>query len=461
MAINRSAYEVNFDGIVGPTHNYSGLSYGNIASEQNRYAYSNPKEAALQGLEKMKFLADLGIKQGVLPPHERPHIPSLKNIGFHGSDAEILASAFNQNPEILFSVSSAAAMWTANAATITPSIDSSDNRVQITPANLISKFHRSIEAQITGKVLKAIFRDPHYFRHHASLPQSLYFADEGAANHNRFCKEYGETGVELFVFGCSSFASLNSSPKIYPARQTLEASQATARLHGIDRDRVIFAQQNPKAIDAGAFHNDVVGVANKNVFLFHEEAFINKNSLIDEIRQKVMKHCKAEMIFLEIKAKDISLKDAVDTYLFNSQLISLPSGGMVLIAPLECQKHKTVNTLLEHLATSASNPIADVHYLDLKQSMQNGGGPACLRLRATLTDEEIKAASQQIFLNESLYGKLKEWINKYYRDRLQVKDLADPQLLMEGRRALDELTKLLGLGPLYDFQKEGAHAILS
>ena len=26
------AYEVNFDGLVGPTHNYAGLSYGNVAS---------------------------------------------------------------------------------------------------------------------------------------------------------------------------------------------------------------------------------------------------------------------------------------------------------------------------------------------------------------------------------------------------------------------------------------------
>ena len=173
------AYEVNFDGIVGPTHNYSGLSYGNVASMQNIQTVSNPKEAALQGLEKMKYLADLGLKQAVLPPHERPLISTLKLLGFAGKESDILAAAEAKEPLLLSACSSAAAMWTANAAAISPSADSIDRHVHFTPANLSAKFHRSIEAEFTSQVLKAVFKDPIYFRHHPCLPQGSFFLMKG------------------------------------------------------------------------------------------------------------------------------------------------------------------------------------------------------------------------------------------------------------------------------------------
>ena len=139
------AREANFDGLVGPTHNYAGLSWGNVASKSNVSAVSNPKEAALQGLAKMKQLADRGYVQGVLPPHERPHLPTLRALGFSGNDADVLAQVLKKSPDLLAAVSSAAAMWTANAATVSPSADTRDRRVHFTPANLSAKFHRSIE----------------------------------------------------------------------------------------------------------------------------------------------------------------------------------------------------------------------------------------------------------------------------------------------------------------------------
>ena len=139
------AVEANFDGLVGPTHNYAGLSWGNVASKSNVNAVSNPKEAALQGLAKMKKLADRGYVQAVLPPHERPHIPTLRALGFAGSDRQVLEQAAQADPAILAAVSSASAMWTANAATVSPSADTADHRVHFTPANLSAKFHRSID----------------------------------------------------------------------------------------------------------------------------------------------------------------------------------------------------------------------------------------------------------------------------------------------------------------------------
>lgn len=451
--MEQKASEVNFDGIVGPTHNYGGLSYGNTASEANQLRPSNPREAALQGLGKMKFLADMGIGQAVLPPQERPFLPILKQLGFSGNDHSIINNVHKQAPELLLAAYSAASMWAANAATVSPSVDTLDERLHLTAANLTSKFHRSIETATTSRILKAIFKNPEYFIHHEALPSNAYLSDEGAANHTRFCQMHGKPGVQLFVYGRQAFQTNTQVPKIYPARQSLEASVAIARLHQIDPNRVIFTQQHPDAIDAGAFHNDVVSVGNQNVFLFHGLAFFSKDKVLDEIRNKVANGCHTDMVFLEVNAKEIPLKDAVASYLFNSQLITRNDGSMVLIAPMECKENPEIRSYIQSLISSTDNPIQEIHFLNLRQSMLNGGGPACLRLRVVMREEERAAAHQGVFLTEELYLELKRWIVKYYRDRLEIKDLADPNLLDEGHRALDALTQILKLGPLYDFQK--------
>ena len=136
--------EVNFDGIVGPTHNYAGLAVGNLAATGNAGAVSNPRAAALQGLSKMRVLSDMGFAQGVLPPHERPSMRTLRSLGFSGTDEKILADVA-QHPRLLQAAASGAAMWVANAGTVSPSPDTPDGRVHFTPANLASQLHRSIE----------------------------------------------------------------------------------------------------------------------------------------------------------------------------------------------------------------------------------------------------------------------------------------------------------------------------
>lgn len=271
--ITADAFEVNFDGLVGPTHNYSGLAVGNVASMSHVGLVSNPKEGALQGLLKMKSLMDAGYVQGVLPPQQRPDVGALRDLGFSGSNSEVLARAAKEAPQLLRAVCSASSMWTANAGTITPSVDAPDSRVHFTPANLQSSFHRYLEPQTTGRVLQAIFRDEQCFAHHPVLPATPAFSDEGAANHTRLCGEYGEPGVHLFVYGRQAFGDVRSGeqePKRYPARQTLEASQAVARQHGLTEAQTVFAQQHPDAIDAGVFHNDVIAVGNGPVLLYHE-----------------------------------------------------------------------------------------------------------------------------------------------------------------------------------------------
>ncbi|XOV78334.1 MAG: N-succinylarginine dihydrolase [Aestuariibacter sp.] len=441
-------YEVNFDGLVGPTHNYAGLSYGNVASFSNAAVTSSPKKAAKQGLVKMKALVDMGMHQGVLAPQERPNVHTLRRIGLTGTDAQVLEKAAKQAPQILQAVSSASSMWTANAATVSPSADTADGKVHFTPANLVNKFHRSIEPTVTGRVLQAMFSNEKYFAHHQHLPESEYFGDEGAANHTRLCRDYGHAGVELFVYGQKAFGN-GAQPVKYPARQTLEASQAIANLHGLDEDSVVFMQQNPDVIDQGVFHNDVISVGNQNVLFYHQQAFCDTENKLEEIKSKFGEH---PLHFIRVSDDDVSVSDAVKSYLFNTQIITLPNGEMAIIAPTECQEYRAVANYLEKLP-GLGTPIKQVHFFDVKQSMQNGGGPACLRLRVALTDSELDAVNQHTLMNDDLFSRLNIWVDKYYRDELKTSDLADPQLLNESRSALDELTQILKLGSVYEFQK--------
>lgn len=442
-------FELNIDGIVGPTHNYSGLSYGNVASMSHQNAVSNPREAALQGLEKMRLLSSWGLKQAVLPPQERPDITTLQLLGFNGDASDILSKAMQKEPELLYNCSSASAMWAANAATVSPSSDNMDNHVHFTPANLVYNFHRSIEVGTTARVLKAIFKDPLYFTHHDPIP---HLSDEGAANHNRFCKRYDRTGIQLFVFGRYGFRDNPFKPQKFPARQCYEASNSIARNHQIYPERIIYAQQNPRAIDAGVFHNDVIAVGNQNVFLFHELAYVSTDFIVDQIRQKMQEHCDTEMIFIKIPEQKLSLSTAVETYLFNSQLVTDQEGTMRMIAPIECRNNETVLQILNEIVATYENPIKDVTYMNLHQSMRNGGGPACLRLRVALNQNELNAMHPDVLYTERLHEKLTAWVKKHYRDKLSPQDLADPKLFTETQTALDELTKILKLGSIYQFQ---------
>ena len=442
-------FEANFDGLVGPTHNYAGLSFGNVASFSNAAAVSNPKAAAKQGLQKAKALADMGMVQGILAPQERPDLHTLRRIGFSGTDTEILNKAAKEAPALLRACCSASSMWTANAATVSPSADTQDGKLHFTPANLVDKLHRSIEPTTTGNILAATFNNPRYFSHHQQLPEQASFGDEGAANHTRLCKNYGDKGVELFVYGQEATNPDAPKPKKYPARQTLEASQAIARLHGLNDDNTVYISQNPDVIDQGVFHNDVIAVGNQNVLFYHQQAFLNTQYKFDEIQRKFGN---SELHFIEVPTSKVSIEDAVKTYLFNTQIITLPSGEMTIIAPTNCQENPAVFAYLNELV-SLGTPIKQVNYFDVKQSMQNGGGPACLRLRVAMNDMEIAAVNQNTLMNETLFTRLNTWVDKHYRDRLSVDDLADPLLLIESRTALDELTQIMKLGSVYQFQK--------
>lgn len=440
------ATEANFDGLVGPTHHYAGLSYGNEASARHQYQPSNPRKAVQQGLAKMKALADQGFLQGVIPPLARPNLALLRQMGFTGNDQQVLYKAARQAPELLSAACSASSMWVANAATVSPSADTADGKVHFTVANLNNKLHRMSEAVATERVLGAIFADAQRFQVHEALPQTSFFGDEGAANHNRFTAADGSGGVELFVYGRDE-RHPSLGPQRYPARQTRQASEAVARLHQLNPERTFYVQQTPEVIDQGVFHNDVIAVSHRQVLFCHQQAFVGQAALFRQLQQTL-----PEFTPLVVPTDQVSVADAVSTYLFNSQLLSRPDGTMTLVLPQEAREHDGVWRYLQHLL-AADNPIADLQVYDLRESMRNGGGPACLRLRVALTADEQRAVSPGVMMSDQLFTALNRWAETFYRDSLVVEDLADPQLMNDNYQALDELTRLLGLGNIYDFQQ--------
>lgn len=436
--------EHQFDGLVGPTHHYAGLSPGNLASQQHAGEPSNPRAAALEGLAKMRWVRELGVAQAVLPPQPRPSLPLLRKLGFTGNDQQVLERALRDAPDLLHAASSASSMWAANAATVVPGADAVDRQTHLVPANLVSLLHRSIEAESTERVLRAIFADRARFVVHAPLPASEVMADEGAANHTRLFTE--QATAHLFGWGRSAE---NPSPtEKFRPRQTEQASRALARTGQLPPAAALLWQQAPPGIDAGAFHTDVLAVGNGALLLLHEHAFVEHERLLAKLRARLG----ADFVAIVASERELPLADAVAAYPFNSQLLSLPSGRMRLVSPLEAQRNDAARRFLERVVAESAW-VDGVDYLDVNGSMRNGGGPACLRLRVPLSSEDARALGGNVLFDDVLEQRLRDIIERRYRDRLELEDMADPSLLHEAHTALDELTQALGLGSVFEFQR--------
>lgn len=428
------------DGIVGPTHNYAGLSHGNVASESNAMSISNPRQAALQGLEKMAYVAGLGIPQLMLPPPMRPSLSLLQQLGFSGGMQQMLDAAWETDPMLLYAAWSASSMWAANTATASPAPDTPDGKLHLTPANLASTLHRQQEAMRSMHLLKAIFGA--HAMVHPPLPACLPLTDEGAANQMRLTQAHGKPGVEVYVYGRRVARPGDVQPVRYPARQTREAVEAIARRHGIPAEKTVFAQQNPEAIDAGVFHNDVIAMSNENLLIYHEKAFLNEEAFLAEIRQKL---APVPLIAVRITQEEISLADVVKSYFFNSQLLSLPEGGMAVVAPAECSEIPAVRRVLEAMRDDNANPITQLHFLDVRESMRNGGGPACLRLRIVMPRVPMTEAIEKLRWTPEKNAILSEWITRHYPDRLTPEMLRDTAFATEMMELYAGLNELVGV----------------
>ena len=411
--------EINFDGIVGPSHNYAGLSFGNVASMGHGGQVSQPRAAALEGIEKMRANLALGLAQGIFLPHPRPHRVWLRELGTEIGDAE---------PSLAASAMSASAMWAANAATVSPAPDTRDGRCHLTVANLRTMPHRSHEWPATLAQLQIAF-EASDFAVHAPIPPA--FGDEGAAKYMRLAASHGEPGIEIFVYGVTGGA--------FPARQHLQASKAIARLHQLAPERVLFVEQSEEVIAAGAFHNDVVAVANERVLFAHQLAFADKAQLIDACSARV-----PGFEYVEVAAADVPLEDAVRSYLFNAQLVTLPDNQMTLIVPSEARETPSVWRWIErHLA--GNGPIRNVEVVDVRQSMANGGGPACLRLRVVADSESV---DPRFIVDEAKLDRIAGVVRETWPEQIASDELQRPALIADVEHARDALLDALDLAEL-------------
>ncbi|MCP1469853.1 succinylarginine dihydrolase [Sphingobium sp. OAS761] len=398
-----SIVEINFDGLIGPSHNYAGLSIGNLASARSAGAPSYPRAAALQGIEKMRGNIRLGLKQAIFLPHRRPDLGWLAQLGTTLAHAE---------PHIRAAAMSASSMWAANAATVSPAADTVDGRTHLTVANLVTMAHRSHEWPQTLAQLRLAFCDTQMFAVHGPIPPP--FGDEGAANHMRLTERHDLPGVEIFVYG--------QAGGNFPARQHVEASKAVARRHGLDPVRTLFVQQSEEAIAAGAFHNDVVAVANERVLFTHELAFEGKAAFYAALRDRLP--C---VEIIEVPASAVSLEDAIRSYLFNAQLVTLPDGGMALVLPMEARETPAVWTWLEQLV-AGNGPIRRLVPVNVRQSMANGGGPACLRLRVVA---DPAAIDPRFLVDEVRLDAIAAIVASHWPERIVPDELADTRLIAQ------------------------------
>jgi succinylarginine dihydrolase len=419
--------EINFDGIVGPSHNYAGLSLGNLAATAHAGDVSYPRAAALQGLAKMRGNLALGLAQGFFVPLPRPNPAWL---------AAIAADAAT-DPVLVAGAWSASSMWTANAATVSPAPDTADGRCHLTVANLVTMPHRSHEWPDTLRQLELAFADERHFAVHDPVPPC--FGDEGAANHMRLTRAHGERGVEIFVFGRSGGR--------FPARQHEQASRIVARRHGLDPARVLYLEQSGEAIAAGAFHNDVVAVANERVLFAHEKAFAEPEAAYATIRKAF-----PEVEIVVVPDTAMSLAEAVRSYLFNAQLVTLPpprsgsgaSGEQALVIPLEAWESAPVRQFLDTMI-AGNGPIRRVVPVDVRQSMANGGGPACLRLRVAADPATV---DRRFLLDESKAAAIEGVIERHWPEQIDPGDLGSETLAGTVRAARAALLASLELNEL-------------
>ena len=412
--------EINFDGIVGPSHNYAGLSLGNLASTRNAFQVSHPRAAALEGIAKMRANLGLGLAQGIFLPHPRPNHEWLAALGTTIEEAD---------PPLVAAAMSASAMWAANAATVSPAPETRDGKCHLTVANLRTMPHRSHEWPATLAQLRLAFAEATSFAVHAPVPPA--FGDEGAANHMRLAPAHDEPGIEVFVYGRTG--------GIFPARQHVEACKAIARFHQLDPGRTLFVEQSSEAIAAGAFHNDVVAVANERVLFAHEKAFADRDQLIAECERLV-----PGFELVEVSENEVPLGDAVASYLFNAQLVSPPDGEMTLVVPSEARDTPSVwQWLQRHLA--GNGPIRRVEVVDVRQSMANGGGPACLRLRVVADPGTV---DPRFLVDEEKLDRITELVERCWPAEIHNEELKRPALIAEIEEARAALLLLLDLDKL-------------
>ncbi|MBZ5508294.1 MAG: N-succinylarginine dihydrolase [Acidobacteriia bacterium] len=445
--------EISFEGIPGPSHSFGGLAYGDFAAMASAGKKSNPRMAAKQCIQKMRLLVERGVPVVILPPHERPALWFLRSIGYCGADSQILQTIAKSATWLLPVIYSSSGMWCANAATVVPSVDASDGLCHVVVANLAANLHRSLEPQFVLKALQQILPESAGFDVQPGIPGNVNLWDEGAANHLRISQD--GAGLHVFMYGRKagkSFARLLQHRHHILGRQTDEASLAVARLGHLPSDRILLAQQNQGVIDQGVFHNDVICMSAGMTLIVHEQAVRGWPQFRRELQRRTAVLNLGGLNVIELLDKEISVKECVRTYFFNSQLVQLPNHKLLMICPAGCQRSKQAVVAMRKVQSTLGSAL-NTEFIDLSESLANGGGPACLRLRMRVTDKQLQAVSERAFIASiELLDRLEATVDRRYREALTLAEFRDPVFAQECLRTLDEVAGLLGYGSIYAFQ---------
>jgi len=148
--------------------------------------------------------------------------------------------------------------------------------------------------------------------------------------------------------------------------------------------------------------------------------------------------------YVEVPASDVPLADAIRSYLFNAQLVTPPDGQPTLIVPSEARETPTVWRWLEqHVA--GNGPIRRVEVVDVRQSMANGGGPACLRLRVVADPATV---DPRFLVDERKLDLIGGVIARTWPEQIHHEELQQPALIADIERARAALLDALELTEL-------------
>jgi succinylarginine dihydrolase len=258
-----------------------------------------------------------------------------------------------------------------------------------------------------------------------ALPSSQPLRDEGAANHMRLCGSGNNRNRAVHVFVHEPASESDSlSPLRYVSRQSVVASHHVSRKLTLAEEKCVFIEQSQRAINAGVFHNDVIATSHGNLLLCHELAFTNTPQSIERMSEKYRQVVGEELICEIVTESMLPIEESVRSYLFNSQILSKSDGSFHLLCPSECGESERVRTVIEGWLASESNPISSVETIGVQESMSNGGGPACLRLRLDVDEEQVSQLEPRWRFTPERHSEIARWIDNYYPARLCIDDLA-------------------------------------
>jgi len=117
---------------------------------------------------------------------------------------------------------------------------------------------------------------------------------------------------------------------------------------------------------------------------------------------------------------------------------------MTLVVPSECQDNQPVWNWLQQML-AGNGPIRHVKVVDVRQSMANGGGPACLRLRVVADPATV---DPRFMLDDAKAEAMEKVVAEFWPEQINPADIGSESLAATIRTARAQMLDLLGLTEL-------------